>query len=105
MIKPYLEALLRQIKKDNGLTDVYFNTKDYKQNRYKDPFAYNLFFDNKMHITMVLKVTYSTNDSAYDVLLQNVLGFRRDNQLLIFSVLDIKIVDEDRTIYFTVHNI
>lgn len=43
MIKQYLEALLRQIKKDNGLTDVYFNTKDYKQNRDKDPFAYNLF--------------------------------------------------------------
>lgn len=71
----------------------------------KTPLHITFFFDNKMHITMVLKVTYSTNDSAYDVLLQNVLGFRRDNQLLIFSVLDIKIVDEDRTIYFTVHNI
>lgn len=90
MIKPYLDALVRQIKKDNGLTDVYFNTIDYKTNRYKDPFAYNIVFYNKIHVTKVLTVTYSVNDSAYDVILQNVLGFHRDKQLLIFSLLGIK---------------
>jgi hypothetical protein len=90
MIKPYLEALVRQIKKDNCLTDVYFNIIDYKTNRDKDPFAYNLVFNNKMHITKVLKFSYSANDSAYDVILQNVLGVRCDKQILIFSILDIK---------------
>lgn len=103
MIKPYLEALLRQIKKDNGLTDVYFNTKDYP---IKDPrVVHHVKFNNKLNPTLTLVHTFSVIDSVYKLLLGLVNTVLSDGRIVIFSIMNISKKDNSMIMFYSVFHL